>query len=991
MTDRISRRDCLRLLASTPVLGGAGGSLLSETAMSEPVTGSEAETFGRRNSEADRDQSAPADGEKTPREKLLMDSGWRFHLGNEWGTGEAPINLGVSTGPARPDFDESAWATVNLPHDWAVALPFDRSASGDHGYKPIGPRYPENSVGWYRRAFTLPAEDRGKRIWIQFGGVFRDSRVYVNGCLVGRQPRGYSSFRYDVTDVVHYGGRNIIAVRADASEFEGWFYEGAGIYRHVWLVKTAPLAVAPDGTFVYSRFKNNVPDGPAEILIETRLANFSKNSADAEVDHEILDPDGKPVATSRAVVTVAASSSSEVKQKTNVDSSELWSPETPRLYKLVTTVRSAGKITDHVETEFGIRTLAFDPDKGFLLNGKPYVIKGTCDHQDHAGVGTALPDALQYFRVRTLKEMGSNAIRTAHNEPTEELLEACDRLGMLVLDESRVFASDAQDLQLLGDQVRRDRNHPSVFLWSLGNEEPLQSTPLAARVAGTMQTLIHQLDPSRSVTYAASVGNEFTGANSVTDVRGWNYHVGPDMDAYHAAHPQQPNIGTETSSILTTRGIYVMDKAHGYQTAYDDAVNLPRGDTSTAESWWTYSAARPWLSGGFAWSGFDYRGENDWPDVNSNYGILDTAGFPKGIYYYYQSWWSDKPVLHLLPHWNWPGREGQKIEVQCFSNWDEVELFLNGVSLGRKIMPRNSQIEWMVPYAPGTLMARGYKGGKIMAEERVETTGAPATIKLAPDRTTIHPDGEDVTVVTVAITDAQGRTVPVADNLLHFEVSGPGKIIGVGNGDPRSHEPDIYLTYSLDREVVLNDWRMRRVQDVRSRPEVTEDFADASWDRVDVNAESGPLRESESAIFRTRFNLTANDLAADEILLRFGTIDDEGWVYVNGRLIGESHDWRTSPAFDIRDFIHAGENSIAVAVHNGDGPGGINNGVSLEFPSKPVAAHWKRSVFNGLAQVIIQSEMRSGEIRLTAHTEGLAGETVVVETKGRAPRAQAAL
>ncbi len=932
----------------------------------------------------------PAHAQDAPREKVLMDFGWKFHLGNEWGTGEGPINLGVSTGPARADFDDSSWARINLPHDWAVALPFDRSAPADHGFKPIGPNFPENSVGWYRRTFTLPAADAGKRIWIEFGGVYRGSLVYVNNCLVGRQPRGYSSFRYDITDIAKYGGRNTVAVRVDASKFEGWFYEGAGIYRHVWLVKTAPLAVAPDGTFVYSRFKGDVPEGPAEIDIETRLASFLTSTADAEVDYEILDPDGKKVATSRANATVAPSSTREVQQKTNVASPLLWSPETPRLYKLVTTIRSAAKITDRVETEFGIRTLAFDPDKGFFLNGKRYVVKGTADHQDHAGVGSALPDALQYFRVRKLKEMGSNAIRTAHNEPTGELLEACDRLGMLVMDESRVFASDAQDLELLENQVRRDRNHASVFIWSIGNEEPLQSSPIGARVAGTMQTLVHQLDPSRKVTYAASVGNEFTGANSVTDVRGWNYHTGKAMDDYHAAHPQQPNIGTETASILTTRGIYAIDQARGYQSSYDDSENLPRNDTNTAESWWTFYAARPWSSGAFAWTGFDYRGENDWPDINANYGIIDMAGFPKDDYFYYQSWWSDKGVLHLLPHWNWPGKEGQTIDVRCFSNWDEVELFLNGVNLGRKTMPRNSHLQWSVPYNPGTLIARGYKGGKLMAEEKVETTGAPAAIKLTPDRTTINPDGEDLSVITVAVTDAQGRLVPVADNLVSFEISGGGKIIGVGNGDPSSHEPDVYLNYSRDTVRLLSDWHMRLVPDTKDRAEVAEAFSDADWDRVDVNTESGPLRENTSAVFRTHVNLTTEDLAADKIMLQFGMIDDEGWVYVNGQPAGESHDWRASPAFEVRKFLHTGDNSIAVAVHNIGGDGGINKGVSLNFPSRTVATNWKRTVFNGLAQVIVQSGTEPGEIRLTAHAEGLVGNTVVILTKGNSHRPQVA-
>jgi beta-galactosidase len=922
----------------------------------------------------------------SPREKLLMDGEWKFHLGNEWGTGEDAINLGVSTGPASPKFDDSTWATVNLPHDWAVALPFDRNAPADHGYKPIGSRYPENSVGWYRRTFTLQAQDEGKRIWIEFGGVFRDSRVYVNGCLVGHQARGYSSFRYDITDVVHNGGKNIVAVRVDASQFEGWFYEGAGIYRHVWLVKTAPLAVAPDGTFVYTRFKDNVPEGPAKAVIKTHLANFQANSADAEVDYEIFDPSGASVATSRTTATVPPSGSRDVTQTISVAAPVLWSPETPRLYKLVTTIHAVGRLMDRVETEFGIRTFTFDPNKGFLLNGKHYAIKGTADHQDHAGVGSALPDALQYFRVRRLKEMGSNAIRTAHNEPTEELLEACDHLGMLVMDESRVFASDEQDLERLGNQIRRDRNHASVFMWSLGNEEPLQTTPIAARVARTMQTLVHQLDPSRSVTYAASVGNEFRGADSVTDVRGWNYHTTIVMDEYHAAHPQQPNIGTETASILTTRGIYVMDKEHGYQTAYDDSSNLPRGDTNTAEGWWTFYAARPWASGGFAWTGFDYRGENDWPDGVSNYGTIDLAGFPKDNFYYYQAWWSDKPVLHLLPHWNWPGREGQNIEVWCFSNWDEVELFLNGVSLGRKAMPRNSHLQWTVPYAAGTLMARGYENGKVMADEKIETTGSPAAIQLTPDRATINPDGEDVSVVTVAVTDAKGRVVPVANNRIDFEVSGPGKIIGVGNGDPSSHEPDVYLKSSSDRQIVLNDWRMREIPDPKDRPEVGENFPDTDWPRADVNIEQGPLRESASAVFRTHVKLTGDDLAAGKIILQFGMIDDDGWIFVNGQLAGESHDWRASPSFDIRRFVHGGDNSIAVVVHNGDGPGGINKGVSLTLPARAIAAKWRRSLFNGLAQLIVQSGIEPGEIRLTAHANGLPAATITIEAKGHSPR-----
>ncbi len=739
---------------------------------------------------------------EAPREKLLMDFGWKFHLGDDWGTGEELINLGISTGPAKASFNDNSWTSLDLPHDWAVALPFDQNANGSLGFKPRGPGYPQNSIAWYRRTFTLPKSDLGKRIWLDFGGVYRDSLVYLNGCLIGRQIRGYNSFRYDITDVANYGGKNVLAVRANASQFEGWFYEGAGIYRHVWLVKTGPVAIAPDGIFVSSKFKNEVPAGHAEIDVESRVNNAQTDAASAQVICEVLDPGGKVVATTKASAKLEAWGAVDVRQKTSVATPVLWSPESPKLYKLITTIEVGGKTVDQEETEFGVRTLVFDADKGFLLNGQPYVVKGTCDHQDAAGVGWALPDALQYFRVAKLKEMGDNAIRTAHNEPTEELLEACDRLGMLVMDECRTVGSDADALGQLEFQIRRDRNHPGVFIWSIGNEEPIQNSALAKRVATTMQNLVHRLDPSRQVTYAASVGNEFTGMNSVTDVRGWNYHIDA-IDAYHKAHPNQPEIGTEQASIMTTRGIYAKDPARGYQSAYDDPENRRRGN-DTAESWWTFFSARPWLSGAFVWSGFDYRGETapyGWPCISSHYGVLDTCGFPKDTFYYYQAWWTTNTVLHLLPHWNWPGLEGRNVDVRCFSNCEEVELLLNGQSLGRKTMTKNSHLQWLVPYASGTLSAKGFQGGKVIAETKVETTGAPAAVQLAPDRATIHADGEDCSIVTVAVTDAQGRIVPVAGNLINFEIAGAGKIIGVGNGDPSCHEADVCTTPSAKRSV----------------------------------------------------------------------------------------------------------------------------------------------------------------------------------------------
>ena len=728
----------------------------------------------------------------SPRQRLLMDFGWKFHLGDDWGAAERLDKAGQSAGPAQPAFDDSAWRTLNLPHDWAVELPFDQRADPGHAFKPIGPNYAGSSVGWYRRSFRLPEEDRDKRLWLEFDGAFRDSRIFLNGYLIGRHESGYDSFRYDITDAANCGGTNVLAVRVDASEFEGWFYEGAGLYRHVWLVVASPLAIAQDGTFVYSQFPGNLPSGPATIQIEAQIRNAQSLAVDAVLLCRILDPDGKEVARSSQTAAFDPLSLKTVFQSTRVAVPVLWSPEKPRLYKLVTTVTTSGAVVDRTETEFGIRTIAFDAAKGFLLNGAPYVIKGSCNHQDHAGVGAALPDALQYFRIASLKDMGDNAIRTSHNPPTPELLEACDRLGMLVMDENRLLGSDSRTLGRLERLVRRDRNHPSVFIWSLANEETVQRTAAAARIAGTMRRMVRQLDPTRFCTAAMSSWSAGApdGISLGIDVQGFNYLHNGNMDRFHTSNPNMPAIGTEESSAYYTRGIY--ENTAQYYTAYD--TNKP-GYGATAEEWWQYYSARPWASGGFVWTGFDYRSPLPfgWPKVISEFGILDTCGFPKDVFYYYQSWWSGQVVLHLMPHWNWAGKEGRDIDVRCFSNCEEVELFLNGQSLGRKPMPKNSHLQWMVKYAPGTLLARGFKGGRQIAEDKVETAGPPAAIQLSPNRAALRADGEDLAVIAVKILDSQGRMVPNTGNLVHFELAGPGAIIGVGNGDPTSHEPDVFL------------------------------------------------------------------------------------------------------------------------------------------------------------------------------------------------------
>ncbi len=946
--------------------------------------------------------AAPA---ASPRERLLLDSGWKFHLGNDWGIAQNLAKAGSGSGPAGIWFSDASWRTVNLPHDWAVELPFDKNADGPHGFKALGHGFPSNSVAWYRRTFELPKEDSGKRLWLEFDGVFRDCEIFVNGWFIGHHESGYGSFCYDITDVADCGGKNVVAVKVNASESEGWFYEGAGIYRHVWLVKTAPVAIAPDGIFVYSQFKNNAPEGMAEIHIQTQLHNWQDNSAAATVKCEIISPDGKSVGKTEKTLDLKSWADQPVESgfyliregelfdiETPIGWNAvfhtpiLWSPESPKLYKLVTTVESDGKVVDRQETEFGIRTVGFDKDKGFLLNGKPYLLKGTCNHQDMAGVGAALPDALQYFRIAKLKEVGINAYRTSHNPPTPELLEACDHLGMLVMDENRLLGSDPLHLKWFEEFIRRDRNHPSVAIWSLANEEfSAGGTPEGKRVGETMQDLVKRLDPTRPVTYNAAVGNEFAGVNEIIEVRGWSYHIGTNnMDAYHAAHPNQPNVGSEQGSTVSTRGIYTNDAARGYVSAYDDNA---QPWSNTAEQWWSFFAPRPWLSGGFIWTGFDYRGEPTpyrWPCINSHFGILDMCGFRKDNSWYYQAWWTDKPVLHLLPHWNWPGREGQELDVRALSNCEEVELFLNGRSLGRQTMKKDSELKWKVKYAPGTLSAKGYKNGQLVAETKVETTGAPAAIQLMPDRSTLNADGEDASVFTVAVTDAQGRVVPVAMDLIHFELSGPGKILGVGNGDPSCHEPDVYLPVWTNYSVAVDDgWRWEKTTQPwnANLPEFAASFDDSTWAPADVQSVTNQLGDNEHGVFRTHLKVTEAELAADAVELCFGALNGTGKIYVNGQKAGETHDGGIVSSVDAKRLLHPGDNPVAVLVEYYSSSGGINKGVTLRLQDKPVLPEWKRSVFNGLGQIIVQSTKKPGAIRLTASADGLSPATVSVPSQ----------
>lgn len=737
-----------------------------------------------------------------PRTHVSFNEGWKFVLA-------APDEA------SRPGFDDSSWRTLDLPHDWSI----DGEFSETNPATPGGGALP-GGVGWYRKTFRVNAADKGHMIYISFDGVYRNSEVWINGNYLGRRPYGYSSFRYDLTPWLNYGEvDNVIAVRADNSaQPNSRWYSGSGIYRNVWLTTTEKIAVDHWGTFVTTP---EVSSESALIRVTTQIKNSTGSKALIRLETTVYDSSNKRVVRTETDQVEVPVSGTTVTQELTVRSPRLWSVDNPQLYRVVTIIRSGQLLADRYETVTGIRSFEFDREKGFILNGEPVVIRGVCNHHDLGCLGAAVNTRALERQLELLKEMGCNGIRTVHNPPAPELLDLCDRMGFIVMDEAfdiwKVKKTEF-DYSLDFDEwhrkdieamVLRDRNHPSVFIWSIGNEvmEQWKRDGSGEAIATGLAGIVRSLDDTRPVTAACNdpVPHNPVIASGALDLIGYNYRD-TLWTSLPQAFPEGRFIGTETTSALATRGSYDMPSeiVRRWPARWDQPFNDGNPDLtcsaydncsapwgSTHRDSWRLIRDNAFLTGMYIWTGFDYLGEPTpywWPARSSYFGIIDLAGFPKDAYWFYQSEWTDRDVLHIFPHWNW--NPGQTVDVWAFTNCDEVELFLNGISLGRQSRNRDDfNLVWKVPFREGTLLGVGYRDGREIMRSEVRTAGEAAALQLSPDRAEIMADGSDLSFITVTVTDKENNPVPHAGNMVRFHIEGPGTIAGVDNGSQTSMEP----------------------------------------------------------------------------------------------------------------------------------------------------------------------------------------------------------
>jgi beta-galactosidase len=720
---------------------------------------------------------------------------WRFHLGD-------------TVNGQEISFNDTGWRVVNLPHDWSIEGKFskDNPAGVSGGALPGG-------IGWYRKTFTVPSEQKDKLFFIDFDGVYRNSEVWINGYYLGMRPYGYSSFRYELTSHLNWNGNNVIAVKVDNSKQpNSRWYSGSGIYRNVYLVSVNKIYVDHWGTFITTPHAGK---DESLVHINTKIVNRENEKKKINFTISILDEEDFKVAETNSEIEIEAGNDIEDRKDLVVKNPKLWSTGNPHLYKAVATIISENNITDTYTTIFGIREFEFDPEKGFSLNGISTKINGVCLHHDLGALGAAVNKRAIERQLEIMKKMGVNAIRTSHNPPAQELLDLTDKMGFIVMDEvfdvwskkktEFDYALDWNEWHIkdLQDFIKRDRNHPSVIIWSIGNELTEQydkNDPAGTNIANELYAIVRSLDTTRVITAGLNDPdslNPILKSNGL-DIIGYNYNHDKYI-SFTETYPGKSLIATETTSALATRGSYDMpsDSIRNWPVAWD----IPLLDGNADNSCSSYDNCHvPWgatheealktarnnnfVSGMFIWTGFDYIGEPTpylWPSRSSYFGIVDLCGFPKDAFYLYQSEWTDQPVLHLFPHWNW--NQGDNIDIWCYTNMDEVELFLNGKSLGsKKKTGGQMHIVWNTIYTPGTLKAVGSKEGREGLVRQINTAGKPLKIILQPDRTTLSADGNDLCFVTVKVVDKDSNLVPYADNLVSFEISGSGNLAAVDNG-----------------------------------------------------------------------------------------------------------------------------------------------------------------------------------------------------------------
>jgi len=754
--------------------------------------------------------------EYPPRMSEDFNRGWRFSLGEQ-------------SGAFTVGYQDTKWRQLNLPHDWSIEGTFDK----DHPATVGGGALP-GGIGWYRKHFTVPVSSKGKCIVIDFDGVYRNSEVWINGHLLGKRPNGYISFRYELSPFLNYGGQNIIAVKVDNSKQpNSRWYSGSGIYRDVKLVTLNPIHIDQWGTFVTTPAINS---SKATVKLEINVISRGKDMQEAKIRTRIFNHDHQLVAGSDQITRLKGHD--KVNAVLEVLNPKLWSDTTPYLYTIQTQILVKGKVVDNYDTTMGIRMFSFDVNRGFILNGKELKIRGVCNHHDLGALGTAFNLRAAERQLEILKAMGCNGIRTSHNPPAPGLLDLCDKMGFIVMDEAfDMWSKKKNDFDYhldwekwhrkdLEDQILRDRNHPSVFIWSIGNEIQEQwgkgADTTGRVIARELAGIVRSLDTSRPITSANNDVNLYNNLiqSGAMDLIGYNYNHEKWKD-FHQTYPGKRLIATETVSALQTRGHYDMpsDSARVWPLAWDKPLLTGNSDFSCSAydncyAPWGSSHEQtlrdfennPSVSGMFVWTGFDYLGEPTpylWPARSSYFGIIDLAGFPKDVYYLYKSVWTNEPVLHVFPHWNW--KEGQVIDVLIYySQADEVELYLNGRSLGKKMKQgQDMKISWRVNYEFGMLKAVSRKGGKTVLEQTIKTTGKAAKLLLIADRNQILSDGKDLSFVTVKVTDKEGHVIPDANQIINFKLDGDAHIEGLDNGSPISHESFKSNTHSAFNGLVM--------------------------------------------------------------------------------------------------------------------------------------------------------------------------------------------